>query len=200
MLNISQNQGAWSHAHQFEKKLAQKLASFLCWGTHAPGLWLEYESDPGRVTQTCSLDAHMDIHGQQGQPVLWPIRLYGAATNRCGWPLGHLVQIQCTVLPLPAVILSGSRPALQFLSKSKSSIAGCWLCVKLGCLFQGLLILEHLGQPLWPSTLPYILACQTTRWAEPMPAGGTACDDLVCSQPSLDCIPVCRNSWGYSQQ
>ncbi len=42
---------------------------------------------------------------QQGQPVLLPSRSCGRATNRCGWPLGHLVQTQCTILLLPAVIL-----------------------------------------------------------------------------------------------
>ena len=44
------------------------------------------------------------------------------------------------------------------------------------------------------------LPAVTTLWAEPVPAGGTACDDLVCSQPVLGCIPVRRNSWGYSQE
>ncbi len=33
-----------------------------------------------------------------------------------------------------------------------------------------------------------------------MPAGGTACSDLVWSEPILDCIPVCCHSWGYSQE
>jgi len=33
-----------------------------------------------------------------------------------------------------------------------------------------------------------------------MPAGGAACNDLVCSQPILDCIPACCNSRGYSQE
>ena len=33
-----------------------------------------------------------------------------------------------------------------------------------------------------------------------MPADGTACNDLLCSQPIFGCVPVCRNSWGYSQE
>jgi hypothetical protein len=40
----------------------------------------------------------------------------------------------------------------------------------------------------------------TTRWAEPMPAGMTACHDLVCSQPILGCVPVGCHSWGHGQQ
>ena len=33
-----------------------------------------------------------------------------------------------------------------------------------------------------------------------MPAGMTACHDLVWGHPILGCIPVCRNSWGYIQE
>ncbi len=125
-----------------------------------PFLAVSYSAASAGYSDCSELQMQACLLAQQGQPLSRPIRLYGAATKRCGWPLGHLVQIQCTILALPAVILSGSRPALRFLSKSNSSIAGCWLCVKLGCFFQGFWILEHLGQPLWPSTLWYILACQ----------------------------------------
>ncbi len=44
------------------------------------------------------------------------------------------------------------------------------------------------------------LPAVTTRWAEPMPAGGTACHDLVWSQPILGCVPVGCHSWGHGQQ
>jgi len=33
-----------------------------------------------------------------------------------------------------------------------------------------------------------------------MPAGGTACNDLVCSQPILGCVPVGCHSWGHSHE
>ncbi len=126
----------------------------------APFLAVSYSAASAGYKDCSELQMQAFLLAQQGQPRLRPIRHRGLATNRCDWPLGHLVQIQCTILSLPAVILSGSRPALQFLSKSNSSIAGCWLCVKLGRLLQGLLIIEHFGQPLWPSTLVYIMACQ----------------------------------------
>ncbi len=44
------------------------------------------------------------------------------------------------------------------------------------------------------------LPAVTALWAKPMPAGGTACNDLVCSQPILGCVPVGCHSWGHSQQ
>ena len=39
-----------------------------------------------------------------------------------------------------------------------------------------------------------------TYWAEPVPACGTGCHDLVWGQPILGCVPVRRHSWGHSQQ
>ena len=33
-----------------------------------------------------------------------------------------------------------------------------------------------------------------------MPAGITACHDLVWSQPIFGCVPVGCNSWGHSQE
>ncbi len=44
------------------------------------------------------------------------------------------------------------------------------------------------------------LPAVTTCWAEPVPAGMTACRDLVWSQPILSCVPVRCHSWGLGQQ
>jgi len=33
-----------------------------------------------------------------------------------------------------------------------------------------------------------------------MPACGTVCPDLVCSQPILSCVPVGCHSWGHSHE
>ncbi len=46
----------------------------------------------------------------------------------------------------------------------------------------------------------FSLPAVTTQRAEPMPAGVTACSDLVCSQPILGCVPVLCHSWGHSHQ
>ena len=50
----------------------------------------------------------------------------------------------------------------------------------------------------WPAVMPAVM----TLWAEPMPAGMTACHDLVYSwrHPILGCVPVCCDSWGHGQE
>ncbi len=125
-----------------------------------PFLAVSYSAANSGYNDCSELQMQAFLLAQQEQPVLLPIRFFGAATKRCGRPLGHLAQIQCTILLLPAVILSGSRPALLFLSTSNSVIAECLLCVKLGCLLTVDAFLEHLGQPLWLMTLLDAWVCQ----------------------------------------
>ena len=44
------------------------------------------------------------------------------------------------------------------------------------------------------------LPAVTTLWTEPVPAGMTACHDLVWSQHILGCVPAGCHSRGYSQR
>ena len=125
-----------------------------------PFLAVSYSAASAGYSDCSELQIQAFLLAQWGQAVLKLIRCFGVASNRCGWPLGHLVQIQCTNLLLPAVILSGSRPALRILSKSNSSIAGCWLWVKPGCLFHDLVLFMHMRHPDLCLTLPSTTACQ----------------------------------------
>ena len=90
-----------------------------------PFFAVSYSAASSGYNDCSELQMQAFLLAQQGQPLLPPSRSDGRATKRCGWPLGHFAQIQCTTFWLPAVILSGSSPALRFLSKSNSIIAGC---------------------------------------------------------------------------
>jgi len=89
-----------------------------------PFLAVSYSAASAGYNDCSELHMQAFLLAQQGQPLLPPSRSDGRATKR-GGPLGHFVQIQRTTFWLPAVILSGSSPALRFLSKSNSIIAGC---------------------------------------------------------------------------
>jgi len=57
------------------------------------------------------------------------------------------------------LLVASCRDQDLLLSKSNSNIAGCLLCVKLGCLLKDRDLFEHFGHPLLWLTLTRISAC-----------------------------------------
>jgi len=97
---------------------------------------------------------------QKGQPLLRPMPALRTGHKQV-WlafgavvadPVHHLVASRCDL----ARIKTCSLVPLTVKFQHCRVLALC----QAYCLFQVLFTLEHLGQPLWLSTLPQILACQ----------------------------------------